>query len=385
MTTAPVPGEPPSTLMSDEAYGALRAAAALWVGTSVLITNSYGKVLIQHVDYRDTCLLPGGAVDQGESPAHAAARELMEELGVAALVDRGLAVDWVSTGAVDAPASMRFPGEILHVFDGGTWDDGRIAEIRLPPSEITGIEFVEPARLPGLLSPADARRALSALRARINAAGTVLLENGRPITPGVLDRLDVLRTARPEYHYPWHRGPAPRELTVTQVWAWLFAPDGRVLILLDPETGSALLPGGKPEEQDQGDPVSTLHREADEEAAARFGSPLLLGHVTDPAGRRAYLRYAAALTDVGPARSDPATGLTYTRILAAPEQAAELFDWGPSVADHLAAVHRARRRLGIPGAALQPVTELGITDLVLSDAAHGPGGAGGSRHPSHAP
>ncbi|MFJ6855084.1 NUDIX domain-containing protein [Streptomyces sp. NPDC091271] len=195
--------------MSDEAYGALRATAAPWVGTSVLITNTYGKVLIQHVDYRDTCLLPGGAVAQGESPAHAATRELMEELGVAAHIDRGLAVDWVPADAVNAPASMRFPGEILHVFDGGTWDDYRIAEIRLPPSEITGIEFVEPARLPDLLSPADARRALVALRARINAAGTVLLENGRPIAPGVLDRLDVLRTARPEYHYPWHQGPAP--------------------------------------------------------------------------------------------------------------------------------------------------------------------------------
>ncbi|MFJ8754925.1 NUDIX domain-containing protein [Streptomyces sp. NPDC102441] len=358
MTTESIPDEPPNTTMSDEAYGALRASAALWVGTSVLITNTLGQVLIQHVDYRDTCLLPGGAVDEGESPAHAATRELMEELGVTAHVDRGLAVDWVSTGAVNTPAVMRFPGEILHVFDGGTWDDDRIAEIRLPPSEITAVEFVEPARLPELLAPADARRALSALRARINAAGAVLLENGLPIAPTVLDRLAVLQTTRPKYHYPWHEGPAPQELTVAQVWAWLFAPDGRVLILLDPDTGSALLPGGKPEEQDQGDPVSTLRREAEEEAAARFGSPLLLGHVTDPPGRRAYLRHAATLTGVGPARPDPATGHTYTRILATPEQASELFDWGPPAAAHLAAVHRARRQLGIPRAALQPVTEL---------------------------
>ncbi|MFD5659209.1 hypothetical protein [Streptomyces hirsutus] len=37
-----------------------------------------------------------------------------------ARVDRGLAVDWVSPGSVNIPAAMRFPGEILHVYDGGT-------------------------------------------------------------------------------------------------------------------------------------------------------------------------------------------------------------------------------------------------------------------------
>ncbi|MGW0672589.1 NUDIX domain-containing protein [Streptomyces sp. NPDC002746] len=298
------------------------------------------------------------AVDESESPAHAAARELGEELGVTAGINQGLAVDWVSADSVAAPAPMRFPGEIVHVFDGGTWDDDRIDEIRLPPREITAIEFVEPARLPDMLSPPDARRALSALRARINTSGTALLENGRPIAPTVLDRLGVLQTARPTYRYPWNPRPAPYEVTVTHVSAWLFAPDGRALILLDPDTGAAILPGGTPQEQDQGNPASTLRREAEEAATARIGNPLLLGHLTDPSMRRGYLRYAAALTGIGPARPDPATGHAYTRILATPEQAVDLFDWGPAAADQLAAVHQARQHLGLPQAARQPVTEL---------------------------
>ncbi|MFD3970297.1 NUDIX domain-containing protein [Streptomyces cyaneofuscatus] len=358
MTTNPVSNDPPGTSMTDEEYGHLRAAAALWAGTSVLITNVQGEVLVQQVDYRTTHLLPGGAVDERESPAAAATREVLEELGVVTPIDHGLAVDWVSPDAASAPPALRFPGEILTVFDGGTWSEGRIAEIRLPPSEITAIKFVAPARLPELLSPADARRALSALRARINSGGTVLLENGVPIAPTVLDRLGVLRIPPPSYHYPWHLGNAPSELAVAQAWGWAFSGDGRVLVLLDPETGTAVLPGGKPEERDQGDPASTLVREADEEASARLGTPLLLGHVTDPAGSRAYLRYAAALKGLGPARPDPATGTTYTRILATPEQATALFDWGTAAGDQLAAVHQARQSLGIPRAAPQPVTEL---------------------------
>ncbi|MGW8989075.1 NUDIX domain-containing protein [Streptomyces zhihengii] len=134
--------------MTDKEYGTLRASAALWAGTSVLITDQRGRVLIQRVDYRTTCLLPGGAVDENESPAQGAARELREELGVTMTVDRGLAVDWVSAAGLIAPADMRFSGEILHVYDGGTWDGEQIAAIQLPDREITSVEFVDPSRLP---------------------------------------------------------------------------------------------------------------------------------------------------------------------------------------------------------------------------------------------
>ncbi|MGW4701618.1 NUDIX hydrolase [Streptomyces sp. NPDC004285] len=344
--------------MSDEEYGVLRAGAALWVGASVLITDVRGRVLVQHVDYRDTCLLPGGAVDKGESPSHAASREMKEELGVALTVERGLAVDWVSADSFDAPPVMRFNGEILHVYDGGTWDAERISAIRLPAYEVESVEFAEPSRLHDLMSPRDARRTLSALRARIDGSGPVFLENGLPLSPTALDRAAVLRTARPRHHFPFHTGPAPQGLGVYQAWGWLLAPDGRVLVLLDPDTGAACLPGGTPEPRDGGDFVATLRREVHEEASCSFGEPVFLGHLSDPDEPCARVRYAAALTGVGPAGADPATGRTWTRVLATPEQAVELFDWGPPAGAQLAAVHRARELLGIPRAARRPVTEL---------------------------
>ncbi|MFE9476207.1 NUDIX domain-containing protein [Streptomyces griseofuscus] len=359
MTTTSAPDERPSVAMSDEAYGTLRASHALWAGTSVLITNRRGQVLVQRVSYRPTRLLPGGAVDKSEPPAKGAGRELQEELGVTMTITRGLAVDWVSPTGRKTPPALKFPGELLHVFDGGVWDDDQIAAIRPAPGEIDDIEFVEPAHLPALMAPDDARRALSALRARINGAGPVLLEDGLPIAPTVLDRVGVLRTARARHHLSFHPAPVPANLPVRQSWVWAFAPDGRVLVLLGPDTGGAVLPGGKPEPEDGGDPVATATREASEEAAAELADARYLGYLSDPDVPCARVRYAAALTRLDAAHVDPATGQTYVRILATPEQALEFFDWGPSAAaEQLTAAHQARVLLGIPKAARQPVTEI---------------------------
>lgn len=65
MTTTSAPDERPSVAMSEEAYGTLRASAALWAGTSVLITNQRGQLLLQRVSYRPTRLLPGGGFRLG--------------------------------------------------------------------------------------------------------------------------------------------------------------------------------------------------------------------------------------------------------------------------------------------------------------------------------
>ncbi|MGY3334040.1 8-oxo-dGTP pyrophosphatase MutT (NUDIX family) [Streptomyces filamentosus] len=352
------PAQPSASKMTDAQYGALRASAAVWAGASVLITDERGRVLVQEVGYRPFRLLPGGAVDEGESARRAAVREVEEELGVALDVRRGLAVDWVSAAAVGAPAEMRFPGEILHVFDGGVWGEERFAAIRPAADEIQAVECVEPADLPALMSPGDARRALAALRARIDGAGVVLLEDGVPITPGVLDRVGVLRTARARHHFPFHPRPVPGGLVVRQTWCWAFGPDGRVLVLLEPDTGAACLPGGTPEARDGGDPATTLVREAREEAAAELADVVYLGHLSDPEEPCARVRYAATLRRVGAPPVDPATGRAYVRVLATPEQAVELFDWGPAAADQLQAVHRARTSLRIPRAARRPVTEL---------------------------
>ncbi|MGW0901265.1 NUDIX domain-containing protein [Streptomyces goshikiensis] len=339
VTGAAAVPERSGTWMTPAEYGASRAA--LWTGALVLVTDTDGRVLVQTVDYRTDRLMPGGAVDAGESPAAAAAREMREELGVDGHYPHGLAVDWIPADTPGFPPETRFPGEILHVYDGGTWTPDRIAAVRLPAQEITGIEFAEPADLPALMDAGDARRALSALRARVAGAGAALLEDGRPTVPTALDRLGVLRTRRVPQRAAWHPGPVPAHLPVRERSGWLFAPDGRVLLLIARATGAAHLPPPTAGPTADALPLGYRH-----EAGA-----------ADPAhadaDAHADARTAARLTALPPA-ADPA----YARLLATPEQVRELSDWGPAGLRELASVHAARERLSLPAPPRTPPAEL---------------------------
>jgi 8-oxo-dGTP pyrophosphatase MutT (NUDIX family) len=52
------------------------------VDVKIIIRSTSGNILLVKPDYKLTWQFPGGGVDEGESPAQAAARELHEETGI---------------------------------------------------------------------------------------------------------------------------------------------------------------------------------------------------------------------------------------------------------------------------------------------------------------
>jgi 8-oxo-dGTP diphosphatase len=140
---------------------ALIAAGALFV-------DAAERVLIVEPTYKATWEIPGGMVEDGETPREACVRELKEELGLDLVPGALLVVDWAPREGVS---------RVLFVFDGGVLDDRRIRTISLPSDELASWAYVPPGELATRLAPWLHRRVVAALGARV-AGETWYLESG---------------------------------------------------------------------------------------------------------------------------------------------------------------------------------------------------------------
>jgi len=142
---------------------AFHAAAALFV------TDDTGRVLLVKPTYRDHWAIPGGYVDQHETPHTAAERELHEELGLGLPVGHLLVVDWAS------PAGPRPRALVNFVFDGGRLTPDH--DIRVDHDELETFGFHDPEHCRHVLPPRVAPRIEAALAARAKGT-TIYLTDG---------------------------------------------------------------------------------------------------------------------------------------------------------------------------------------------------------------
>jgi ADP-ribose pyrophosphatase YjhB (NUDIX family) len=117
------------------------------MAAGLLVRDPGGSVLLVKPTYKDGWDIPGGYVEEGESPAAACSRELAEELGLHGEIGRLLVVDW-------APHPQE-GDKVLFIFDGGTMpptdamalspDGDEIGEVRFWP--LDALDRLTPARL----------------------------------------------------------------------------------------------------------------------------------------------------------------------------------------------------------------------------------------------
>jgi len=136
------------------------------LATGVLVWDEVGCLLLVRTHNRDRLILPGGLVEESESPAEAGRREVLEEVGLTVKPGALLVVQHL-LGTVDRPASVQL------VFDSAPLSDRPV--LRLQPEEIAEAHWLEPAEA--------VRRSGERSRGRLEAA----LEARRRATTMYLD------------------------------------------------------------------------------------------------------------------------------------------------------------------------------------------------------
>src|SRR2546423_15712193 len=142
------------------------------IGAGALFRNPAGHVLLVNPTYKDPWEIPGGIVEEGESPRQCCARELEEELGYEGPLGRLLVVDWL-------PDLAGRGDRVLFIFDGGIVDDSFIETVTLPPDELSDCAFVDLDHAGDYLGPGMVRRVREAASHAV-AQTTGYLEFGWP-------------------------------------------------------------------------------------------------------------------------------------------------------------------------------------------------------------
>lgn len=149
--------------------------ASFYAAAAAFITDPSGNVLLVKPTYRDHWAFPGGYVDEGEYPHDACAREIQEELGIAAVVGRLLIVDW-------APSTEQRPRPIISfTFDCGSIDS--LNGLNLSRQELEDVAFFSRPEAEKRLPSNVATRVSAAMRSRDRHAAVYLA--GGSVHPSV--------------------------------------------------------------------------------------------------------------------------------------------------------------------------------------------------------
>lgn len=145
-----------------------RTLPAKQVGAGCIFLDESSRVLLVKPTYKPGWELPGGVVEQDESPLDACRREVAEELGLDRAPERLLGVDY--RRAVDGVRgdALRF------VFLGGVLTVADTSAIRLDSRELSEWRFVALDDLDSMVTPVMARR----VRAFVDRSAVGYLEEG---------------------------------------------------------------------------------------------------------------------------------------------------------------------------------------------------------------
>ncbi|WP_328301888.1 NUDIX hydrolase [Streptomyces sp. NBC_00435] len=231
-----MPEQPP---YADSVRAYYAAHPSPLVAATGIVLDPRGRVLVLTTSYKTELELPGGGVEDTETPEEGLARELKEELDLSVPVGRLLAVDSRPPGPLGRSL-------VVHVHLVGPLTPGEASAISFPDGEITQARWLSPEEAYGAL-PARTAPRLRASLAALYSGSLAHLIDGVP-QPGSPAGLDPLRRAELEHAGAFdtagHRAARPKALTAASV---LFTDSAGGVVLVQPAYGDPEhwhLPGG---------------------------------------------------------------------------------------------------------------------------------------------
>ncbi len=139
------------------------------MASGCLFFDDQGRLLVVKPCHEDTWGIPGGIVEQNESPLQACVREVHEEIGLLRVMERLLCVDYTSDNG-------KYTESLQFIFFGGTLSPEEMAAIRLCPEELSEYSLLEPEKALALLNQRLSRR-LAGCLAALSTNQTLYLED----------------------------------------------------------------------------------------------------------------------------------------------------------------------------------------------------------------
>lgn len=138
------------------------------MGAGCLFFDEQEKMLILKPTYKNHWLLPGGVIENNESPRQACIREVKEEIGLDCQPIKLLCVDYVSDRIHQMESVFVFLGQII----------SHETQIYLSEAEISTYQFLEPSIALSMLGIPSQKR-LEQCLAHLDDRIVIYLENGR--------------------------------------------------------------------------------------------------------------------------------------------------------------------------------------------------------------
>ncbi|MAT97219.1 MAG: NUDIX hydrolase [Anaerolineaceae bacterium] len=125
------------------------------MGAGCLFFNQRNELLLVKPTYKPVWEIPGGVVEQNESPKQCCQREVFEEIGLNREIGPLLVIDYNSQCETKTES-------LMFVFDGGTLSESEISAIQLQDDELSEFAFFGQDTLPEAMTKTLKARVLAA-------------------------------------------------------------------------------------------------------------------------------------------------------------------------------------------------------------------------------